>query len=301
MTWGAAIGAALLALVIGKLQGFSLAFGDFALQGVLLLIVCPIGFALYGALRPGFAFLVTPFHAFAQFAAFNIAIWLLQFPLASFDLPAIDKSLIRFDAMLGGDWPAHFAWISSDPAVFKIVGLVYRALLFQVPLTCGVVGFFDPRRLRILILANTLALSATLALATLWPAGGAFAAFFKPPYPAAMAAQFVAVRAGELRSLDPEVITGIIAFPSYHTILAVLIGLAFAGFPRVFPLVAGFEIAIVFTARSIGGHYYADILAGIVIALAANGTAARLTDGLGAAAGETPGGFGQLACDTSTE
>jgi PAP2 superfamily protein len=162
--------------------------------------------------------------------------------------------------------------------VFGIVGFIYRALLFQVPLVCAAVGTLDPRRLRIFILANSLALSVTLAVATLWPAGGAFLAFSEPPYPASMAAQFVAVRDGGLRVLDPETITGIIAFPSYHTILAVLIGLSFRGLPRIFPVVAAFQFAIIFSARSMGGHYYADILAGIVIACAANWAAEKLTD-----------------------
>lgn len=277
MTWSLTIGAALLALIMGKLQGFSLALGGYALQGLGLLVVCPLAFALYGTLRSGFRFLALPFHAFAQFSAFNIAAWLLQFPLASLDLPSVDRSLIQFDSMLGNDWLAHFELICADPTVYSFVELIYRALLFQVPIVCAVVGTLDPLRLRILVLANALALSLTLALATLWPAGGAFMAFFKPPYAASMASQFAAVRDGSLRALDPEVMTGIIAFPSYHTILAILIGLSFRGVPVLFPFVAAFQFAIIFSARSMGGHYYADILAGILIACASNWAAERLT------------------------
>jgi hypothetical protein len=277
-TWILTVIAGVLTLVIGKVQGFSLTFSDYALQGIGLLVICPIAFALYGVARPGFSFLVLPFHAFAQFSAFNITAWLLQFPLASLNLPAIDRSLIQLDDLLGNNWLAHFEVINADPRVYGIVELIYRALLFQVPLACAVVGTLDPRRLRILILANSLALSLTLAVATLWPAGGAFMAFFKPPYTASMAAQFVAVRDGGLRVLDPEIMTGIIAFPSYHTILAVLIGLSFHGLPRIFPVVAAFQFAIIVSARSMGGHYYADILAGILIACAANWAAEKLTD-----------------------
>ncbi|HEY9214580.1 MAG TPA: phosphatase PAP2 family protein [Ancylobacter sp.] len=278
ITWSLTIGAGILALIVGKSQGFNLNIGGFALEGLGLLVLCPLAFALYGVLRPGFALLILPFHAFAQFSAFNVAAWLLQFPLASLNLPAIDQPLIWFDGILGNNWLAHFELINSDPTMCGIVALIYRALLFQVPLACAIVGSLDPRRLRIFILANTLSLSLTLAVATLWPAGGAFVAFFKPPYAVSMAAQFVAVRDGSLRALDPEIITGIIAFPSYHTILAVLIGLSFRGFPRLFPFVAAFEFAIIFSARSMGGHYYADILAGILIACAANWAAERITD-----------------------
>lgn len=282
VTWSAAIGAAMLALVIGKLQGFSVVFGSFALQSAWIFVVYPVVIALYftsyGLLRPKLSLLAVPFHSFAQFSAFNIAALFLQFPMASMNLPPIDKLLIQLDALVGGNWPMHFAWISSDPTIFQIVRVIYRSLLFQVPLVCVVIGLFDPRRLRIFVLANTVALSTTVILATLLPAAGAFGAFFDPPYPASMATQFVAVREGTLRVLDPEVITGIISFPSYHTILAVLIAFAFVGFPRLLPFIALYELAIIFTARSIGGHYYADIFAGFLIAGAANWASTRLLD-----------------------
>lgn len=279
LSWGLTFVVALLALATGYVQGFSLQLGDYALQGLGLLVACPLAFALYGALRPGFRFLMLPFHSFAQFAAFNIAAWLLQFPLASLNLPSIDRSLIRFDQILGNEWLAHFTLITANPTAHGITEIVYRSLLFQVPLACAVLAALDPLRLRVLILANALGLSMTLAVATLFPAGGAFMAFFDAPYAASMAAQFVAVRDGSLRALDPQTITGIVAFPSYHTILAVLIGFSFRGIPKLFPLVAVFQFAIVFSARSMGGHYYADILAGIVIACAANWAAERLING----------------------
>jgi hypothetical protein len=272
------MGAMILAQVLGEFLGFRFVFHESSFNVLAVLVIFPVLFAVYGTVNRSVSFLVAPFHSFAQFSAFAIAALFLQFPLASLNFPAIDGQLIQFDATFSADWPAHFAWIISHPALFHFVHTVYRTLLLQIPLVCAVLGYCDPRRLRILILANTVALSATVILATLLPAVGAFGIYFKPPYPAQFAMQFMAVREGTLRVLDPDVISGIISFPSYHTILAMLIIFAFVGFPRVFPLVAAFELAIIFSARSMGGHYYADIFAGLLVAGLANWMATRLVD-----------------------
>jgi hypothetical protein len=275
LTWIAALTAAVLAVIIGRAQGFQLVGNDFVIQGAIMLVACPLAFALYGVLRPEFALMVTPFHCFAQLAAFNGAVWFLQFPLASLALPTIDAPLARIDEMFGAYWPDHIKWMMSHPMLFEAMGLIYRSLLFQIPVACLILGILDPRRLRVLVLANTIGLSATVALATIIPAGGAVY-HFGNPFDAADVAQFQTVREGTLRLLDPKVISGIIAFPSYHTLLAVLIALSFKGLPRVFPFVLLLDIAIIFTTRGTGGHHYGDIVAGIVVAILANWGAAHL-------------------------
>jgi membrane-associated phospholipid phosphatase len=90
--------------------------------------------------------------------------------------------------------------------------------------------------------------------------------------------QFESVRNGTLRLLNPEFLNGIIQFPSYHTILAVLIAAAFKGLPRLFPWVVLLEAIIIFTTRGIGGHFYLDIVAGLAIAFATIWAATRLME-----------------------
>ena len=64
--------------------------------------------------------------------------------------------------------------------------------------------------------------------------------------------------------------------PPYHTLLAILVALAFRGLPRVFPIVVAFQLAIIVTTRGVGGHYFADIAAGAALALFANWFATKL-------------------------
>lgn len=275
ITWTATAVAVMLAAIVGVAQGFSLSWGYSALQGMLLLIICPLGFALYGLRRPAFSVLVVPMHAFAQFSAFNMAILMLQFPLASFNFPAVDPQLAAIDKALGGDWPSHFAWLTSAPIITSTMTGIYQALLLQVPIVCAIVGTLDPKRLQIFILSNTIGLGTILAIATFFPAESALGYWGTPGFRSDPLEQFHAVRNGTLRVLDPNVLTGILTFPSYHTLLAILVVLAFRGLPRVFPVVVAFQLAIVLATRGVGGHYFADIAAGAAIAFLAN-LAARI-------------------------
>ena len=172
-TWIATAAALGLAAVVGANRGFGFSIGVDGVQTVALLVLLPLALALYGRVRPALSALVVPSHCFAQFAAFNLAILVLQFPLASLNFPAIDPQLAAIDKALGGDWPSHFAWLTSAPVITKTATGIYQALLLQIPLTCAVVGLLDPKRLQIFVLANTVGLGATVAIATLLPAEGA--------------------------------------------------------------------------------------------------------------------------------
>jgi membrane-associated phospholipid phosphatase len=212
--------------------------------------------------------LVVPFHCFAQFAAFSMAALFLQYPLASVGFPVQDDLLASIDEALGFNWKIEFSAVFHHPGLLSGMISTYQALLWQVPIACVIVGLFDPRRLQLFITANTIALGIALVLSALVPAAGAFHQYGSP-LPVVWVEQFLAVRDGSLRVLDPAVISGIVAFPSYHTILALLVGWAFAGVRKIVVFVIIFEAAILVSTRVMGGHYLADMAAGAVVAAVA--------------------------------
>lgn len=275
-TWIATAAALGLAAIVGAYRGFGFNVGAETVLTTALLILLPLALALYGRVRSGLSALVTPCLCFAQFSAFNGAIILLQFPLASLNFPVIDPQLVAIDKALGGDWPTHFAWLTSSPLITGTMTGIYQSLLIQIPVLCAIVGVLDPKRLRIFVLANTIGLGATVAIATLLPAESALGYWGTPGFGSDPVNQFHAVRDGSLRMLDPGVLTGILTFPSYHTLLAILVALAFRGLPRVFPIVVAFQLAIVVTTRGVGGHYFADIAVGAALAFLANWMATAL-------------------------
>lgn len=294
LTLLAAALALLLAALAGHAQGFGFAWTSPANAGMALLAIGPLVLGLYARLR-GLEALGAGLACFAAFSGFNSAVLLLQFPMASLALPQADAALAAMDRLVGGDWPAHFAWMTSDPRLMSLLVTIYGLLLLQMPVVIALLAWKDRRRLALLILANTFGLGLTVLLATLFPAESGLGHFGTPGYESEPLRQFHAVRDGSLRLLDLSVLTGIITFPSYHTILAVLVLVACRGLPVVgVPLVI-LQLAIIFTTRGVGGHYFADMAAGAVIALAAWHLAART---LGAAAPhrspvpERPASFG---------
>ncbi|MGH6862946.1 MAG: phosphatase PAP2 family protein, partial [Methylocella sp.] len=78
--------------------------------------------------------------------------------------------------------------------------------------------------------------------------------------------QWADLRNGTLRTVNPLNNQGLVVFPSFHTALAVLC--ACAAWPlRIlkFPLLA-LNLLIILSAPAMGGHYFIDIIAGIILA-----------------------------------
>jgi hypothetical protein len=62
---------------------------------------------------------------------------------------------------------------------------------------------------------------------------------------------------------------GIVAMPSYHTVLAVLFTYAFRGTGLLGYGIAVLNVAMLFSIPPVGGHYLVDVLAGAMLAFGA--------------------------------
>lgn len=220
------------------------------------------------------------FVAYSLFGAlFNIA--LLPRPTAP-----VDQSLVQFDAWLGYSWPAFCAWIAEYPAFNEIVRAVYKLTLVQLLVAFIVLGvILDRHRLHTAALATVVASLVTIGLWAVFPSGGA-AAFWtldeevgrivRPIVNSAYGVELNRLFREGVSDLSALGITGLIGFPSFHTVMA-LVSLA-AVWPYRLPRLA----ALVPTALLVpgilvhGGHNLADMLAGIAITAAAWPLAKRI-------------------------
>ena len=275
LTWILTSALAGLAVIFANLEGFRLELGPRSIAVLLVLVGGNLGLMLIAQRVPRYARIEIPCHCLAQFSACAIAALIAQFPAVGLELPLVDHTLARIDAAVGLEWPAQYAWAVAHPTVYGVMDFVYKLLLPQIPVVCFIVGYHDPDRLRVFTLANTFGLTATLALFALFPAASTFTRAGVMDV-ADFAVQFDAVREHGLRVLDPMRLTGLISFPSYHALLAVLVACAFWRLPRLFPFALALEVAIIAFSPLIGGHYIADILAGIILGFAAFYAAARI-------------------------
>ena len=79
---------------------------------------------------------------------------------------------------------------------------------------------------------------------------------------------FFALREGRFTEFHLSKMEGIITFPSFHCVLAVLTAWALWPLRWLGPLAAAFNALVLVSTIPQGGHYLADILSGMAIGLA---------------------------------
>ena len=72
------------------------------------------------------------------------------------------------------------------------------------------------------------------------------------------------IRRGEIRTLDPLKMSGMVSVPSFHTAGAILLAWAFRRVPVIGWSFIALNFGIILTAPMIGSHYFIDIVAEIV-------------------------------------
>jgi membrane-associated phospholipid phosphatase len=195
-------------------------------------------------------------------------------------LPLQDARLAALDQALGFDWLQFLAITNSSPAISWVLVAAYHSAFPQV-LVLYLLLSFSRRERRLAEFLTLLSLTSVVtgALILFAPAAGAYAHFA----PARELFDGFSSNAGmwhyetlttlrtQAPSLDFTKIEGLVTFPSYHTVLAIIMAYAFRGFRFIaLPAVILNSIMIISTLPE-GGHYLVDIIGGAIVALAGIG------------------------------
>jgi membrane-associated phospholipid phosphatase len=193
--------------------------------------------------------------------------------------PLRDAQLAAIDRMLGFDWKYFLALTNSIPLLSAVLVWAYKSGGSQLLLLCLFLGATG-RQNR---LAETFALIAVTVVLTgifnlVVPAAGAYALYAPPKEMFSHFSSdagmwhfnlFLALRHQAVSTLDFANAEGLVTFPSFHTILAIVTAYAVRDVPYLrFPVAALSAVVIVATLPE-GGHYLIDVIAGAGIAIAA--------------------------------
>jgi hypothetical protein len=194
---------------------------------------------------------------------FSVAGAVLTYLAAAQDGAVYDARLALLDAQLGFRWSAWLADVESHPLLKLVFAVAYGSLLAQVVLSVCWFSFlrWDQRNAELLTNAM-LALLLTTAVFFLFPALGPCVG--APACHDAYVEDLVGLRHGNLPSLDMMLLKGVIAFPSFHAVLAMLFTYAHRRSPIFLPM-AGFNGLMLLAIPSEGGHYLVDIIGGVVV------------------------------------
>jgi membrane-associated phospholipid phosphatase len=202
-------------------------------------------------------------------ALFTNAAVILSFILTGIlPLPSGDEALATADHALGLDWLDMYQWLTRHPAIEAFAHTVYLSLGAEMLILLFALELLGHHnQARAFLLWFMVAALATTAIGIFFPAAGAFVYYHLPvASTTGYVAQWADLRNGTLRTINPLDNQGLVVFPSFHTTLAVLC--AYAATPlRILkiPLLA-LNLLIILSSPAVGGHYFIDIIAGIILA-----------------------------------
>jgi membrane-associated phospholipid phosphatase len=225
---------------------------------------------------------------------------LFSYLMTSTGLPMQDAMLSSIDRALGFNWDALLVFVNSHPTLGLMLTLAYKSAMWQMAavfallvFTGRIVDLWD------FIAMLTLGSVASITVSGLVPAIAAYTYYGADPSHYAALEQIwptvgrlhveevLNLHSGLFTSFEFGKNHGLVTFPSYHTLSAIAMVYAVRSYRLLFWPVAALNAAVIFSTLPIGGHYLADVIGGIVVALASialieklNGRASMWTQAL---------------------
>jgi len=268
-------------LLIGAVDAVWIGAGHFAVDVRAYAMLCALAAALaggglyyshyrreehLGAMLMATAFLI----------GMSVSFSILNDLLLTIARPRIDEPLAAIDRAMGVDWPAMMAWAAAHPWTNAVLQLCYISVLPQIAVVVLCLGFrSEPAGIYKLCVAVACGAGISMAVWTAAPSFGAFSVYDLPPAVSGHIAlaldgrygrQLVYLLAHGPGFISPSAAKGLIGFPSYHAVLALLV----VWYARSVPVVRWLALcvnAVVLVATPIqGGHHVIDVIAGFAVA-----------------------------------
>ena len=199
---------------------------------------------------------------------------------ASLALPLQDALFDGIDRALGFDFPAHYSFVHAHPLAARVLDACYNTSILQVALvliTLAMTG--QEERLHAFNLLFVMTAFAVIVVANIMPTLGTYAFYgvaqadppkflFDPGSGWQHLPHLTALREGSMREVPFDDLHGLIAFPSFHTALAIVCTWALMRTRFVFWPLALVNVTLIVATPTLGSHYLSDALAGWLIAAA---------------------------------
>ena len=168
-------------------------------------------------------------------------------------------------------------WISNYPVVRSLFRVAYAALdpltilAFALPILCG-----RPEHSRRFLVAVSFSLLLTIGLFAVCPAIGPWTVEgYTPSKNQALVGSYLtALKSGGASRLGE--LDGIVAFPSFHTVLATLAGVTLWRNRKRRWVTAALAVGVCISTITTGWHYCIDVLGGIAVAVLSLTAAAKV-------------------------
>ncbi|MDI7864002.1 phosphatase PAP2 family protein [Rhizobiaceae bacterium n13] len=185
----------------------------------------------------------------------------------------IDGFLAAIDARLGYDWAGFVTWFSQYPVLGAMLRAVYLTSMAQLLLTILVLGFSRRRRmLHEFLLTGTIGALVAVMFWSFFPSFGPSALYALPGsvqenvslvVGPAYGMELLRLAEQGTSYLTPKSVLGLIAFPSFHTVMACM-SVWYLGRVRFIGLpIVALNIVMVPAILVQGGHHLIDLAGGM--------------------------------------
>ena len=214
------------------------------------------GLAFLAWLRPAFRLCLS---SLAILVAFSTAFSTLIYVLGTSPWPLADPELADFDALLGIDAPRIALATAAHPLLAKVLFFIYFSVIPQTILVLVWLGFRNDERLSLFLYRFMICGLVTAACFYFVPALGT-SRTNPTVWNIDPLRDLLALRSGALTTVRWQAVEGIVTFPSFHAIWAILLILAMPTWPIVV-----LNVLMVISTVTSGGHYVIDVVAGILV------------------------------------
>ncbi len=212
-----------------------------------------------------------------MFIFYSLCMSMFNYQLLPLWREPIDLQLNAIDQMFGYHWPSVIEWASQHPTFNSIVRYAYLSTIPQFAAMVVLLGMSGRiKELHILIASVTITATFTICFWGIFPAFGtttmyelprAMEALVGPVAGTAYGRELLQMAADGPGLISPKDIKGLVAFPSYHIVLAVTAVYASRTLKWAFPFYLALNVLIVPGIFMHGGHHFVDLPAGIFVAV----------------------------------
>lgn len=179
----------------------------------------------------------------------------------------MDVEFSNADLAMGFHWLSFYAFVQNHHTVRAILTIAYYSGLVQVFFSIiflSHIGRAD--RNDELWWAAFVASVLTSVLSGFYPAGGTLFYHSVGLDNAVHLPHFLALRSGGITEFTVSAMKGIVTFPSYHTVIALLLIYAYRKLP-IFPWIVAVNVLMLISTPINGGHYLIDMIGGAAVAV----------------------------------
>ncbi|HEX4533498.1 MAG TPA: phosphatase PAP2 family protein [Rhizomicrobium sp.] len=179
----------------------------------------------------------------------------------------VDRQLEAIDQAMGFDWLAGWHLLRAHPAMFNALRLLYNSLAWQALYLSILLGIMGRNGvLRELFWLLFIAAMLTGLIAMFFPAYGPFETFGLPAH-GGFLPDMKHLKSGFDLHFALDKMTGVICFPSFHTVMALIYAYGFRKTGVIGYAIAGVNFVMLLSVPFMGGHYLIDMIAGAGVTL----------------------------------